>query len=280
MTTPTITPDLRRWIISLARQGLAHEQLRRVMMVGGWSEAAANDVLCEALAQEVRTLSPAPAPIPLPSPDLTDYPIEIDAGDRRVRVVVSMTKPCITLFADFLSGEECDMLIAEATPRLERSTVVSMSARGEHHPARTSNGMFFRPGETELIRTIEARIAHVLRWPVEKGEGLQLLQYGPGAEYKPHFDYFGPEKPTSERHLRRGGQRVGTLLMYLSDVPKGGGTIFPDAGGLMVPARRGHAVFFNYPLAHPVSQSLHGGSPVIEGMKWVATKWLREDVFT
>ncbi len=25
--------------------------------------------------------------------------------------------------------------------------------------------------------------------------------------------------------------------------------------------------------------SLHGGAPVIEGEKWVATKWLRQGVF-
>jgi prolyl 4-hydroxylase len=38
-------------------------------------------------------------------------------------------------------------------------------------------------------------------------------------------------------------------------------------------------VFFNYSRPHPDSRSLHGGSPVISGEKWIATKWLREHRF-
>jgi prolyl 4-hydroxylase len=38
---------------------------------------------------------------------------------------------------------------------------------------------------------------------------------------------------------------------------------------------QGNAVFFNYPDPDPSSLSLHGGAPVLEGEKWVATKWLR-----
>ena len=32
----------------------------------------------------------------------------------------------------------------------------------------------------------------LLNWPLENGEGLQVLHYRPGAEYKPHYDYFAP----------------------------------------------------------------------------------------
>jgi prolyl 4-hydroxylase len=28
-----------------------------------------------------------------------------------------------------------------------------------------------------------------------------------------------------------------------------------------------------------VTRTLHGGAPVLEGEKWVATKWLREGAF-
>jgi prolyl 4-hydroxylase len=58
--------------------------------------------------------------------------------------------------------------------------------------------MFFRAAR-ELVRRIEARIARVLRWPVENGEGLQVLHYRPGAEYKPHYDYFDPDEPGTPR---------------------------------------------------------------------------------
>jgi prolyl 4-hydroxylase len=42
---------------------------------------------------------------------------------------------------------------------------------------------------------------------------------------------------------------------------------------------KGNAVFFSYDRPHPDTQSLHGGAPVREGEKWVATKWLRQGVF-
>ncbi len=59
---------------------------------------------------------------------------------------------------------------------------------------------------------------------------------------------------------------------------KGGATIFPDVGLEVAPVK-GHALFFSYDRPHESTGTLHGGSPVTEGEKWVATKWLREGVF-
>ena len=145
--------------------------------------------------------------------------------------------------------------------------------------ARTSDGMFFERGETDLIRRIESRIATLLRWPLDHGEGLQVLRYRPGAEYQPHYDYFEPAHASTPGILKRGGQRVATLVMYLNTPVAGGSTIFPDIGLDVAPVK-GNAVFFSYDRPHPSTQTLHGGSPVLDGEKWVATKWLRQGVFT
>ena len=138
--------------------------------------------------------------------------------------------------------------------------------------------MFFQRGENELVERIERRIARLVNWPEENGEGLQILQYRPGAEYKPHYDYFDPNEPGTPTILRRGGQRVGTVIMYLAEPAKGGGTVFPDVH-LEVGPKRGNAVFFSYERPHPSTRTLHGGAPVLAGMKWIATKWLRERRF-
>lgn len=58
----------------------------------------------------------------------------------------------------------------------------------------------------------------------ENGESIQILHYEHGEKYEPHFDYFH-DKANQEL----GGHRVATVLMYLSDVEKGGETIFPNA---------------------------------------------------
>ena len=74
-----------------------------------------------------------------------------------------------------------------------------------------------------------------------------------------------------------GGQRVGTFLMYLSDVDAGGATRFPSVN-LEIRPKAGMAVYFADLLAtgEPDRLSLHASIPVIEGTKYLATKWLRE----
>jgi hypothetical protein len=89
---------------------------------------------------------------------------------------------------------------------------------------------------------------------------------------------FDPAEPGTPTILKRGGQRVATLVMYLNDPAQGGGTTFPDIG-LEVAPQKGNAVFFSYDRPHPSTRTLHGGAPVLAGEKWVATKWLRQREF-
>ena len=53
---------------------------------------------------------------------------------------------------------------------------------------------------------------------------MQVLHYEVGQKYDAHFDYFSDKK-----NIKRGGHRVATVLMYLTDVKKGGETVFPIA---------------------------------------------------
>ena len=137
---------------------------------------------------------------------------------------------------------------------------------------------FFGRGENALCARIEARIGALLGWPVENGEGLQVLRYRPGAEYKPHYDYFDPAHAGTPTILKRGGQRVATIVTYLNTPECGGATTFPDVNLEVAPVK-GNAVFFSYDRAHPMTRTLHGGAPVMAGEKWVTTKWLREGRF-
>jgi prolyl 4-hydroxylase len=138
--------------------------------------------------------------------------------------------------------------------------------------------MFFQRAETPLVAAVEARIARLLQWPVEHGESLQVLRYPPSAQYLPHYDYFDPAQPGTARLLKRGGQRVATLIMYLHEPEGGGATVFPDIG-LSITPKRGNAVFFSYAAPEASTLTLHGGEPVTVGEKWIATKWLRQSVF-
>ena len=216
---------------------------------------------------------------PVPGAGIVAGTPAIHAGDRDVSVVMAMTLPRVVVFADLLSADECAELIALARSRLSRSeTVETSTGTSAVNPARTSDGMFFEPAEFAVCARLEQRIAALLGWPVENGEGLQVLRYGPGTEYLPHYDYFDPAEAGTPTILRRGGQRVGSIVCYLNTPQSGGATVFPDVGLEVAPVR-GNAVFFSYDRPHPATRTLHGGAPVAAGEKWVATKWLRERRF-
>ncbi|MDW5443600.1 2OG-Fe(II) oxygenase [Polaromonas sp. SM01] len=251
-------------------QGHGPEEVLQAMLAAGWSHQVATEALTASL--------PPPA-LPVPWPAQADASLRLDAGDRWVDLSTVMRAPDLLVLENLLSVDECQALIDAARPRLERSQTVALETGGEEiHEDRTSDGMFFTRGENPLVACIEARIAKLLDWPVENGEGLQVLRYGPGTEYKPHYDYFDPAEAGTAAILARGGQRVATLVMYLQEPAQGGATVFPEVRLQVVP-RRGHAVFFNYSQAHPCSHTLHGGMPVLAGEKWIATKWLREREF-
>jgi len=271
-----ISAELREWITTQLAAGHSVPSLRASMRAAGWHDAAADSALAEVEREAMGAVEPPKA---MPGPDLSNSPLYIDAGDRRVHVLQTMRNPRVIVFGDLLSDEECEALITAARQRLARSLTVETQTGGEAlNVDRTSDGMFFERGENPVVTKLEKRIATLLRWPLEFGEGLQILRYAPGAQYRPHYDYFDPGEPGTPVILKRGGQRVATLVMYLHEPEQGGATTFPDVG-LEVAPKRGTGVFFSYERPDPTTRTLHGGAPVLAGEKWVATKWLREREF-
>jgi prolyl 4-hydroxylase len=130
--------------------------------------------------------------------------------------------------------------------------------------------MFFHEGENDLIARIEKRISQIMNIPVEHGEGLQILNYKVGQEYKAHFDFF-----TSTNKVVN-NPRISTLVIYLNDVEEGGETYFPKLQFTVSP-QKGMAVYFEYFYDNQTLNelTLHGGAPVVIGDKWAATQWMR-----
>ncbi|UGQ47994.1 2OG-Fe(II) oxygenase [Massilia endophytica] len=201
----------------------------------------------------------------------------IRTSDRLVRVSMRVGQPVVAVLDNLLTEEECDGLIALARGQLEPSaTVDPLTGQNQVKDHRTSQGTFLKSEGSGLIQRVERRIAEVMNVPVSHGEALHILHYQVGAEYRPHFDYFDPANSGFAATLKRGGQRISTLIVYLNDVEDAGDTIFPKIHLSVVP-KKGAAVYFEY-----VNESgqldeltLHGGAPVVAGEKWVATKWMR-----
>lgn len=280
--TESLHPVYIEWMERELGRGCAPSDVQAMMDKSGWDHALSSRTLATIHARLFPAALPAqPAHAPLvatPTIDLSGQPGMLDLGDRQAQVLMAMGHPRIVVLGNFLSGDECDALIDGARDRITRSLGQAMTGESVVSADRTSDGMFYARGENPLLAAVEARIARLTQWPVAYAEPMQVLNYRPGAQYRPHQDYFDPANKAIDQLLARGGQRVGTVLLYLNTPEAGGGTTFPDVD-LTVAAQRGNAVFFGYPLPDASMKVLHGGAPVIAGTKWVATKWLREREF-
>nr|WP_257535887.1 2OG-Fe(II) oxygenase [Metabacillus litoralis] len=192
---------------------------------------------------------------------------KIMTDDREIKIIARLEEPLIAILGNVLSDEECDELIRLSKDRMRRSKIGNSRELDE---LRTSSSMFFQDGENELVTRIEKRASQIMNIPYEHGEGLQILNYQIGQEYKEHYDYFASaSRPVSN-------PRISTLVMYLNDVEEGGETYFPKLNFSVSP-QKGMAVYFEYFYDNQTLNelTLHGGAPVIVGDKWAATQWMR-----
>lgn len=270
---PTLDPSWKAWIADNLQRGCALDGMVDTMVNAGFDRAFAAIAISEARVSAAVSAGPYhydPAPIAEGS--------FIDGGDRQARVLMRAEKPQVVVLGEVLSHEECDEIIRRAQVKIKRSTIVDPHTGKEEVVAqRSSEGTFFERNEDDFIAMLDRRVAKIMNWPLENGEGFQILRYGVGGEYRPHFDYFPPADPGSARHLAVGGQRVGTMVLYLNEVERGGETTFPDAG-LSVAPHKGGAVYFRYGNSQGQVDplSLHAGAPILAGEKWIMTKWMRE----
>ncbi|ETV93665.1 hypothetical protein H310_12432 [Aphanomyces invadans] len=228
--------------------------------------------------------------------------------------------PRVFLVHDFFTEEEADGLIERILSidhelnKLQRSGVgPRQSGQKVHSSVRTSENAF--DSESPIAVTINKRAFDLLRigeFQGDMADGLQLLRYKQKQAYIPHNDYFseGATRDWNWNPKSGGSNRFATVFLYLSNVTRGGQTVFPLAN--MPPGvahstpptddemelfekgsweykmvkqcysklasypRKAHAVLFYSQKGNgevdPMSE--HGGCPVLEGTKWGANLWV------
>jgi prolyl 4-hydroxylase len=175
---------------------------------------------------------------------------------------------------NYITPEECQELIKMIDANHSRSSVVvggtDRTDVTDHRTSSTSN----LDMSTPIMSKIKKQISETLGLELVKGEALQGQLYEPGQYFKPHNDFFSG--PAYDMHCKASGNRTHTLMIYLNDDYKGGGTHFPTLQKTVEPETGKALWWYNMKDGKVQDQYLHEGVTVDEGKKYVVTSWWRE----
>uniref|UniRef100_K9J1M6 Prolyl 4-hydroxylase subunit alpha-3 n=1 Tax=Desmodus rotundus TaxID=9430 RepID=K9J1M6_DESRO len=142
-----------------------------------------------------------------------------------IRKEVVHLEPYVVLYHDFVNDLEAQKIRGFAEPWLQRSVVAS----GEKQlpvEYRISKSAWLKDTVDPMLVTLDRRIAALTGLDTQPpyAEHLQVVNYGIGGHYEPHFDH--ATSPSSPLYRMKSGNRVATFMIYLSSVEAGGATAF------------------------------------------------------
>uniref|UniRef100_A0A1Q3FSW3 procollagen-proline 4-dioxygenase n=1 Tax=Culex tarsalis TaxID=7177 RepID=A0A1Q3FSW3_CULTA len=182
--------------------------------------------------------------------------------------------PFIVIYHEAVTDREITRLIELARPQIKRSAVGD-TKNELVSKYRISQNTWLGDDDDPLVATINRRAKDMAGGLNEQSyEKLQVNNYGLGGFYSIHYDWSRNAVPFPNMGV---GNRIATLMFYLSDVEQGGATVFPRLN-LAVRPRKGTAIFW-YNLRRNGKgdkRTLHAACPVLVGSKWVANKWIHE----
>ncbi|MDQ3483360.1 MAG: 2OG-Fe(II) oxygenase [Pseudomonadota bacterium] len=187
--------------------------------------------------------------------------------------------PRIVAFSDFATAAECEWVKTKAQDRLQPAKVFHAKTGGQtQNPVRDNSAIEFQLPDMDIVlEVLRARIATATRLPVPIFEPTQVLHYAVGQQFRPHHDFLDPSASGFAEQLRLFGQRIATVLVYLSDDYIGGETVFPKLG-ISYRGGVGDALFWtNVDRQGNVDpMTMHAGTPPTAGEKWVISQWIRD----
>ncbi|XP_055525461.1 prolyl 4-hydroxylase subunit alpha-1-like [Wyeomyia smithii] len=186
-------------------------------------------------------------------------------------------KPYIVIYHDVMSDKEIEVIKRLAKPRFRRATVQNYKT-GELEVAnyRISKSAWLKDEEHPYIKSIGQRVEDMTGLSQTTAEELQVVNYGIGGHYEPHFDFARREEKNAFKSLGT-GNRIATVLFYMSDVAQGGATVFPSIRTALWPKKGTAAFWYNlHASGNGDYATRHAACPVLTGTKWVSNKWIHE----
>ncbi|XP_054711189.1 prolyl 4-hydroxylase subunit alpha-1-like isoform X2 [Uloborus diversus] len=194
-----------------------------------------------------------------------------------VKEEVLFLRPRIVVYHGILSDNEMEVIKQLAQPRLARATVQnSKSGELEIASYRISKSAWLKDNHHKVIARVSRRIKEITGLETNTAEELQVVNYGIGGHYEPHYDFARKEEKNAFKSLGT-GNRIATWINYMSDVDAGGATVFPEIGVSVKPIKGSAGFWYNlFRSGDGDFATRHAACPVLAGSKWVSNKWIHE----
>ncbi|KAL5282865.1 P4HA2 family protein [Megaselia abdita] len=185
--------------------------------------------------------------------------------------------PYIVIYHEVMYDKEIEVVKNLAKPRFKRATVQnSVTGKLETANYRISKSSWLKTEEHKYIEDIVQRTEDMTGLDMLAAEELQVVNYGIGGHYEPHYDFSRREEENAFKELGT-GNRIATVLFYMSDVEQGGATVFPQLSLSLLPKKGTAAFWYNlYASGEGDLRTRHAACPVLTGSKWVSNKWIHE----
>ncbi|KAK2549197.1 Prolyl 4-hydroxylase subunit alpha-1, partial [Acropora cervicornis] len=197
---------------------------------------------------------------------------------KPAKMEIANLKPNIYLIHDVIRDTDIEFIKDLAMPRLERATVTNRNTgKLEFADYRISKSAWLEDYEGDIIERLSLKLEAITGLSTARVhcEALQVVNYGTGGQYEPHVDHALTNK--SAIFDMGMGNRIATVLIYMTDVEAGGSTVFLDAETIIKPQKGTAAFWFNLlKSGEPDQSTRHAACPVIVGTKWVSNKWIHE----
>lgn len=202
--------------------------------------------------------------------------------------------PLVLAIDDFFTHAECDRYVdmslqgsSAGTTLQSQSPTVGKDASSRSQRTSTTWYHYYKNAPELIAKATKLMgLSSMHQW-----EEPQTVRYRRSERFTWHLDALGP----AEIRPSKGGQRIATLLVYLTDLATGdgGATMFRDLKSpvgdrLAVVPRKGSALLF-FPAAGGIDnvpfdiRTLHCGQAISERAqndKWIAQLWLCEKNYT
>jgi len=189
------------------------------------------------------------------------------------------TKPKI--YENFITDKESEYILKKAENNYHVSGIgfgASQLDPDIDFNIRTSY-VAWLPKNDKIIKKIILKVCKLTNMNFKNVEDLQVVKYEPNGYYNEHHDSCCDDHEDCIE-FAKDGNRIVTMIIYLTDDFEGGATNFPMINKQYKPKKYSGLMFFPMNRAGDKchENSLHAGMPVLSGEKYIATIWIREKI--